>query len=152
MKTFFSMLITSLSLTLVCSSAFAEEDKDCQIFVVEAGNIVTGGHGNFISAKVAVAKQLVQNRFPNYQIKINKAEDVKPTTVKPTTVTDAGDYLVFSFEKYRNGINYHGNRGTIVVYLTSTNDNGTDRLYDNNDNVWLVRDHNWQYTNQRCKL
>lgn len=155
MKTLVPMCVLAFSFFLVGSSAKAAnyDDKNCQIFVVEAGNIVTGGYGNFIFAKVAVSKELIDRDFHDGVPQIGGYESVKPNLVE-----EVGEFKVFTFNKkneekdyyegYRDGINYHNNTATIEVFIS----NGIDSKSDKNDNVWLVPQHNWQYTNQKCKL
>ena len=141
MKTF----ITVAALFLSSASAHAADygDRDCNIYVSDAGNVITGGDGNYISATVVVSGDLINKYFQDYEVKINGYENAKPTRIE-----GKGAFLVFTFDKYRKGVEYHGNSARVEAYIT----NGVDRLFDNNDNVWLVRAHNWQYSNQRCKM
>ncbi|MEQ1877888.1 MAG: hypothetical protein ABL958_14695 [Bdellovibrionia bacterium] len=134
------LFVTALSLSF---SANARDfgDKDCNIYVVRAGNVITGGHGNWLSATVAVSKDLIARDFQRPVVRIQGSENVAPTEVK-----DGGSKLLYVFTNYRRGIEYHGNSASVVAFIS----NGIDRLFDNNDNVDLVQRYNWQYTNPRC--
>ena len=136
-------LIVLSALLLTAANAHAADygDKNCNIYVSKAGNVITGGWGNYLSATVVVSKDLIDRHFQKYQVRIAGSDKVAPTKVE-----DTGRKLVFTFENYARGIEYHGNSATINAYIT----NGIDRLFDNNDDVDLVQRYNWQYTNPRC--
>ncbi|HLE10419.1 MAG: hypothetical protein A2504_15900 [Bdellovibrionales bacterium RIFOXYD12_FULL_39_22] len=140
MKSLLSFLILIMMNYAVDAAEY--DDRNCNIFVVSAGNIITGSSGNFLSATIAVSKDLIAKHYKNYQVKI-----VGNETSTPDDIVDVGNFLLFFFDKYTEGIEYHGNSANIKTYIT----NGIDHLFDNNDNVWLVREHNWQYTNQHCE-
>lgn len=141
MKNLFVSLLTLLAVSsFVQASDFG--DKNCNIFVSSAENVVTGGNGNFLSASIVISKDLISRHFQNYQVQILGSESVKPTKIE-----DKGQFMVFTFDMYAKGVEYRGNSARVVAFIT----NGVDRLFDNNDNVLLVSEHNWQYTNQRCK-
>mgnify|MGYP001004239806 FL=1 len=117
-------------------------DKGCNIFVSDARNVITGGHGNYLSATILVSKDLINRDFQDYKVIILGSEAVQPTKVE-----DKGRFLEFTFDKYANGIGHHSATATIVAFIT----NGIDRLFDNNDIVNLVPKFGWYYTNPRCK-
>lgn len=140
--TFVLLMTVTLSIGSI-SKATDYGDKNCNIFVVQAGNVITGGQGVFLSAVVAVSKNLINQDFKNYKVSILGSENIAPTRV-----TENGGYLVYTYDRYTKGIDY--SKG--VAFVTVSISNGIDRLYDNNDYVLLNGDHNWQYTNQRCQV
>lgn len=144
MKSIFSSLGLLVLTVMFSSVSFARDygDKDCNIFVIQAGNVITGGFGNYLSAKVAVSKSLIQRDFKKFQVRILGSENISPSKIE-----DSGKFMIFVFDKYAKGIEYRGNSASVVAFIS----NGIDRLFDNNDNVLLVQKHNWQYTNPRCE-
>jgi hypothetical protein len=65
-----------------------------------------------------------------------------------THVQEVGNFLLYTFDKYAPGIEYHANSVSVVAFI----DNGLDRLFDNNDSVILVQESNWQYKNPHCRF
>ena len=137
-----NVFIFTISIFIISAASASDYgDQNCNIFVSKAGNEITGGFGNYISATVIVTKSIIYSDFQNYSVRISGYEDIKPTKV-----FDIGDKRMFTFQRFRKGIYNQGAKTTVIAYI----DNGIDRLFDNNDNVVLERMHNWQYSNPYC--
>lgn len=122
-------------------------DHDCNIFISSAQNVITGGNGNFLSAKVVVKKDLLNKYFQNYQVRIINYTHPSSEDFVPTEVVDNGNSVIFVFDKYTKGIDYSRNGASVEAYIS----NGVDRLYDNNHEVDLTQSSNWMYFNQACR-
>jgi hypothetical protein len=144
MKRLFVLSFVSVSLlSSVPVMARDYGDRDCKVYVSTAQNEITGRSGNYLTATVMVKKTLLEGDFLSRtsKVRIQGFEDVAPSSID-----DRGSEMAYQFTRYAPGIENHTQSAIVTAYI----DNGMDRLFDNNDNVDLVAQFNWRYTNPRC--
>lgn len=121
-------------------------DKDCNVVLLEAGNNITGGWGNYYDASVAVSKSIMK-QYNNPQVVLHYGND---KIEKPISDKDIGKYKVYYF-KFSSGATYHSQSMNMIPFIA----NSTDRLYDNNfgfGEVILNRSNNWRFIQNKCKI
>ena len=140
-KNLFFLLVSIISPTLSLANDY--EDKDCQIFVSKAENEITGGNGNWLNADVVVKRTLIDQYYQAPQVKIVGFENKTPSAE-----FEINDAVIYRFTHFSPGVAYKYNTASIQVYVS----NGVDRLFDKNNEVKLVPENRWIYSNPKCRL
>jgi hypothetical protein len=143
-------LIALLIGTLLTISVQAKDygDKNCNIFITSAQNVITGGWGNYYSIKVKVTKNIIEQYYKDSTVSISYDVRGEWITTSESTIADLGSTFEYTFN-LPFGATYHQD----VLEVTAFIDNKIDRLFDNNipfGNALLNSRNNWYYSNHTC--
>ncbi|MBK7963264.1 MAG: hypothetical protein IPK04_20010 [Bdellovibrionales bacterium] len=138
------LFIISL-LTILTSFSQAEDsgDKSCQVVLVRAQNVVTGGWGNYYEATVAVSKDLISKLSSDFKVKL-----VPHIEMAPVATSDTKNYTLFSF-KFEYGAYVISSYLNLIALVQD----GTNSIYDSNFGTGMVslnKDNNWMFVQSKC--
>lgn len=139
MKLSFVSLLVSLLLAVSAQATDYMVDSDCKIFLISAKNI-SAERGNFLSARVAVAKTLLTE---DYKVRLEGFDQVSNSRIEAK-----GDYMIVIFDYFAKGIETVGQAVLIQPYLSFSD----ERLYDINETAILKQENNWNFQASRCAL
>lgn len=141
-----------LLITILTAQTHAENlgDSNCNIVLLEAKKIITGGYGNYYQASVVVSKNFVAPFNSGYGVLLQYERNNTIKTINSIEMISTTDYIIFNF-KLPIGANDKSSYIKLIPFVL-TNSN---RIYDNNfglGSVTLTSTNDWQFNQSKCNI